>query len=267
MKKTEVNSKDLEFEDIPLYAEEDDGANAVGLDKGLDKDFHARIETLVSLESFDLPESFPMGLSFEALLEAMDRIRARYKEEVPALQRDDLSKEAKQKIWYNILESRGWLRACVTDDLRCVFVRMHARNFSTRRIIDHIFGGASYERAFDAVCKEYQCALHPWFVFVDLCGLENIAAYLLPRLSYLRMQNSRFPEKYNAVWNEARTGYLAEVRQIPLATEGEQLGELTDMYRKLKYVFDQSSDDPSAMARLSTSMIRILGAIHMLTKK
>ena len=159
------------------------------------------------------------------------------------------------KVFHKLMNS-GMLKSCLTDKLRKLVIRYHARNKSTTDAVVSILHREDMEK------------ITPFYLFrhPNVCGYENIKKFLVARLSYLTPSNVRWPrKKYDAYWKEARQEYLDSIDEIPLTHVSEQLQELSEHYQHLKEVF-KSTDSASDKDRLSACMMRVMAGIHQMTK-
>lgn len=150
----------------------------------------------------------------------------------------------------------GCLTVCITDDLRRLMIKYHARGVSTTAAVESIIMDDAYRD------------VTPFYLLKhgDVCGYENIKNFLVGRLSYLKPSHPRWPEKkYGKLWKEERSEYVDKIRGIPLTQPEEQLQELSDHYIELKTLF-QNADKPSDKERYHKCMMRVQAGIYQMTR-
>ena len=98
---------------------------------------------------------------------------------------------------------------------------------------------------------------------------QDIRDYLSTQLNYLKRGQSRFPEKYNDLWQLARETHLKEIQHIPLTHVTEQVQAMQQHYEKLKDAFDALPPDPEQTRereRLTNAMNKTMSGIYQMTR-
>ena len=153
---------------------------------------------------------------------------------------------------YSILTA--WLPRFITPTLRECVVRQHARGMSTGQVVDFLLSGASEQpNVFFYLSKQ------------PMMSKQQIKAYLIPRLAYLRAGAVSFPQKYQELWESERKLYLSEIKDVPLTDTAEQVKALSQLYIQLQDAFDASETD-RGKAQLSDAMVKVLSGLFTLTR-
>ena len=148
---------------------------------------------------------------------------------------------------------RPFYPKCLTDSLREVAVRRHARGMSTTAVInDLIFADED---------------LSPFAVWKHdgVCGAQYLRTYLQPQLVYLKASNPRFPKKYRAVWDDEREQFQQALTGIPMSTVVEQVQALSDHYEKLVEARD-AAEDPKDVVALSNALVKTVAGLYAMTR-
>lgn len=156
---------------------------------------------------------------------------------------------------YWLLFNEGILKDCLTDGLRRLIIRYHARAISTTLAVEAILK--------DPAMKD----VTPFYVFKysGVCGYKNIRDFLVERLGYLKRGHPRWPAKFEALWHEERAAYVDRIKAIPLTQPIEQLNKLEEHYEALETEFAKA-ERAIDKERYHKCMIRTMGAIHTLTR-
>lgn len=164
-------------------------------------------------------------------------------------------KEALQDAIFSELHRQGSLRRCMTDGLRKLVIRFHARGLSTSQTIEAI------------LYDDTMAAVTPFWVFKysEVCGYTNIQHFLVSRLSYLKPSHPRFPNKFRDYWQSEREAYVDRIKDIPLSQPIEQLLRLSEHYTELETAY-QSAESAVDKERYHKCMVRTMGAIHLITR-
>lgn len=158
-------------------------------------------------------------------------------------------------------QCRDWMDALLhpfypkflTDSLREVAVRGHARGMSTTAVInDLIFA--------DEDLSPFSAWKHD-----NVCGMKYLRTYLHPQLVYLKASNPRFPKKYRAAWADERERYQQALTGIPMSTVVEQVQALSDHYEKLKAARD-AAEDPKDLVSLSNALVKTVAGLYAMTR-
>ena len=148
------------------------------------------------------------------------------------------------------------LRKCLTDDLRRLLIRYHARGIGTTAAVEAILTDDAYEN------------ITPFYTFrySNVCGFKNIKDYLVGRLSYLKPSHPRFPKKFSDLWQEERQNYMDAIKEIPLTAPGERLQKLSEHYFELESLFEKS-ERATDKERYHKCMMRTLAGIELMTRE
>ena len=150
-------------------------------------------------------------------------------------------------------EMRKWFPQFMTPELRECAVKLHARGNSTVNAIKHILSPA---------CKTPTV----FFKMIDYPTMEEIITeWLTPRLAYLKVGSSSFPQKYMEVWQQERKAYLDEIKKMPLTETVEQVQALSGLYSRLDDAFNAAETD-RGKAQLSASMVKVMSGLYTLTR-
>lgn len=163
----------------------------------------------------------------------------------------ELANEVYSKLYHS-----GCLTVCLTDDLRRLIIRYHARGVSTTNAVKSII--------LDDVYKH----VTPFYLLRhgNVCGYENIKSFLVGRLSYLKPLHPRWPKKkFGELWEEERVEFVDKIKDIPLTQLEEQLQELSEHYTELKTLF-QNAEKATDKERYHKCMMRTAAGIHQLTR-
>ena len=155
----------------------------------------------------------------------------------------------------SVLLKSGSLSLCLTDNLRRLVIRYHARGETTTKTIEAILSDSDMQE------------VTPFWLFTaaNVCGYNNIKNFLVSRLSYLKPSHPRFPQKYAEYWRTERTAYVDAIQEIPLTQNQEQLQRLSDHYSELEALY-QNASLPADKERYHKCMIRTMAAIHTITR-
>lgn len=156
---------------------------------------------------------------------------------------------------FSELRNTGGLRLCLTEQLRKLVIRYHARGLSTSDAINEI------------LLDDDMMSVTPFWVlkYPEVCGYENIKNFLVQRLSYLKPSHPRFPKKFANYWRSERESYVDRIQDIPLSQPVEQLSKLSEHYTDLEMAYESA---PSAVdkERFHKCMVRTMAAIHLITR-
>ena len=151
-------------------------------------------------------------------------------------------------------EVEAWFPLFITPALRECVVKQHARGMSTGQVVDLLLSGASQ-----------QPTVFSYLSKLPMLPKQQIKAYLIPRLAYLRAGAVSFPQKYQELWESERKLYLSEIKDVPLTDTAEQVKALSQLYIQLQDAFDASETD-RGKAQLSDAMVKVLSGLFTLTR-
>ena len=175
---------------------------------------------------------------------------------IPAESEGFLSNEELRDKVFVKLQGAGSLSKCLTEDLRRLVIRYHARGVSTTQTIKLILSDESIKN------------INPFSLLSNdvVCGYENIKSFLVSRLSYLKPSHPRWPEKkFGDFWRSERAGYVDRIKDIPLTQPVEQLQKLSEHYTDLQAQYN-SAKNTTDQERFHKCMIRTLAAIHQISR-
>lgn len=173
------------------------------------------------------------------------------KQDIKILSQDDLASQV-----FSELKDISLLKHFLTDDLRRLVIRYHARNKSTTDAVLSILR------------DERMKPITPFYLFKhsNVCGFENIKSFLVARLGYLKPSDVRWPEKkYGKYWCEARAEFVDNIQNIPLSQPEEQLQKLSEHYQELENAY-READKATDKERFHKCMLRTMAAIHLITR-
>jgi len=196
-------------------------------------------------------KAYRFGYALWKATEAYIQTQYENKEDYEFLSRDQLA----DKVFRELKEVRI-LNYFLTDDLRKLIIKYHARNQSTTDAVLAILRDERYEK------------ITPFYLFkyANVCGFTNIKQFLVARLSYLKPGNVHFPKKkYGDFWKETRQKYLDNLKEIPLTRVEEQLESLSEHYQHLETEF-KDAETAIDKERFHKCMMRTMAAIHLMTR-
>ena len=141
----------------------------------------------------------------------------------------------------------------LTDSLREVAVRGHARGISTTDVINEFIFADEDLSPFASWKND------------NVCGMKYLRTYLHPQLVYLKASNPRFPKKYRAAWADERERFQQALTGIPMSTAVEQVQALSDHYAKLVTARD-AAEDVKDLAALSNALVKTVAGLYTLTR-
>ena len=146
-----------------------------------------------------------------------------------------------------------WLKYLLTPAIRECAVRQHAFGQSTVNVIRHILSP--------------ECPTpNAFFYLVD--NLDNVQApiveWLTPRLAYLKVGSSSFPEKYRELWRTSRAEYLDSIKDVPLTETPEQVKALSELYARLDAAFE-TAETERGKSLIANSMVKVMSGLYTLT--
>ena len=150
------------------------------------------------------------------------------------------------------LEKR--LSQFITPELRECAVKQHARGKSTVNVIEYLLSPVH-----DTPNVFYFLAQKEAYI------RQGIIKWLTPRLAYLRLGTSGFPQKYRGVWDSEREKYLEEISNVPLTNTTEQVKALSDLYLKLEDSLTSAETD-RGRSQLASSMVKVMSGLYTLTR-
>ena len=168
--------------------------------------------------------------------------------------------DQKQRGLYILRElKRSAFRHTISSDLRAFAVRHHAAGLTTAEVITLVLESPQGE------------GLTPLRDYLNYFPSmkQGIRDYLSTQLNYLKRGQSRFPQKYNDLWEQAREEHLQEIQHIPLTHATEQVAALQQHYDKLLDAFDALPPDPEysrERERLTNAMNKTLSGIYQMTR-
>ena len=176
--------------------------------------------------------------------------------EVGAWKYDGYGKDRLAGEVFLTLRKTGSLTECLTDDLRRLVIRYHARGLSTTPAIQAILGDDSMRDITPFWLLKYS----------NVCGGENIKNFLVSRLSYLKPSHPRWPEKkFGEFWRTERAEYVDLIKDIPLTQPQEQLSRLSEHYADLEMQY-QNAECAADKERFHKCMMRTIAGINHLTR-
>ena len=178
-------------------------------------------------------------------------LRAKFKVNYNEYDKEVLEKD----LFFFLSHMEDSFRLCLTDNLRKLVIRYHARGYTTTNAIQLILKD-------DALINVTPfCALAGFG-----CGYNNVKSFLVGRMSYLKLSHPRFPhKKFGAYWESERADYVDRIKNIPLSQPNEQLEQLSEHYFTLKdeYELARSIQDKE---RIHKCMMQTMSAIHVITR-
>ena len=148
---------------------------------------------------------------------------------------------------------RPFYPKCLTDSLREVAVRGHARGMSTTVVIN------------DLIFEDEDLSPFAVWKHDNVCGAEYLRTYLHPQLVYLKASSPRFPKKYRAAWVDERERFQQALTGVPMSTAVEQVQALSDHYEKLVEARDAAEDVKDVVA-LSNAIVKTVAGLYTLTR-
>ena len=171
---------------------------------------------------------------------------------------DDWDREQRDLYILRLLK-RSAFRHTISSDLRAFAVRHHAAGLTTAEVITLVL---------ESPQGEGLTPLRDYIRYVPSMK-QAIRDYLSTQLNYLKRGQSRFPEKYNDLWEQARHQHLQEIQHIPLTHVTEQVHALQQHYNKLLDAFNALPPDPEYSRdreRLTTAMNKTMSGIYQMTR-
>ena len=153
---------------------------------------------------------------------------------------------------------RSAFRYTIGTKLREFAVRHHAAGLTTAEVISLVL---------DAPQGEGLTPLRDYVRYFPMMK-QAVRDYLSTQLNYLKRGQPRFPQKYNALWQQAREEHLHEVAHIPVTHVTEQVQAMQQHYDKLKDAFDALPPDPEytrECERLTNAMNKTMSGIYQMT--
>lgn len=150
-------------------------------------------------------------------------------------------------------------RYTIGSNLREFAVRHHAAGLTTAEVISLVL---------DAPQGAGLTPLRDYVHYFPMLK-QAIRDYLSTQLNYLKRGQSRFPQKYIELWEQARETHLQEIQHIPLTHVTEQVAALQQHYNKLKDAFDALPDSPEytrERERLTNAMNKTMSGIYQMTR-
>ena len=141
----------------------------------------------------------------------------------------------------------------LTDSLREVAVRGHARGMSTTDVINAL------------IFEDEDLSPFASWKNDNVCGMKYLRTYLHPQLVYLKASNPRFPKKYRAAWADERERFQQALTGIPMSTAVEQVQALSDHYAKLVAARD-AAEDVKDLVALSNALVKTVAGLYTLTR-
>lgn len=136
----------------------------------------------------------------------------------------------------------------LTDDHRKAIVRYHAQGMSTAKAVLALVKS-------DTVIHSLSEAM----------GWQLLRQELIHRFAYLQPGSGRWPEKkYGDVWRDARAAYKAEIQDIPLSDQAEQVKVLSDHVQKVMGQLEKDLPFDTYVALLNT-LVKLVGSISKIT--
>lgn len=150
-------------------------------------------------------------------------------------------------------------RYTIGTKLRAFAVRHHAAGLTTAEVISLVL---------DAPQGAGLTPLRDYVHYFPMMR-QDIRDYLSTQLNYLKRGQSRFPQKYNDLWQHARETHLHEIQHIPLTHVTEQVAALQQHYQKLLDAFNALPDAPEytrERERLTNAMNKTMSGIYQMTR-
>lgn len=150
-------------------------------------------------------------------------------------------------------------RYTIGGNLREFAVRHHASGLTTAEVISLVLD--AHEGKGLTPLRDY---IH-YFPSMK----QAVRDYLSTQLNYLKRGQPRFPEKYNDLWQLARSEHLREIQHIPLTHVTEQVHALQQHYQKLLDAFNALPADPEytrERERITNAMNKTMSGIYQMTR-
>ena len=177
---------------------------------------------------------------------------AYYKDKMRDLFGEQFSFEEDCRLWMDSLLYPFYPK-CLTDSLREVAVRGHARGMSTTAVIN------------DLIFEDKDLSPFAVWKHDNICGAKYLREYLHPQLVYLKASNPRFPKKYRAAWADERERFTQALTGIPMSTAVEQVQALSDHYAKLVEAYD-AAEDVKDKVSLSNAIVKTVAGLYAVTR-
>ncbi|MYF99901.1 hypothetical protein F4212_12350 [Candidatus Poribacteria bacterium] len=201
-------------------------------------------------------EAFPLWESEGKAYEFASALWETAKPIVQRISERDLSESELVEETGLALYRDGVFTKCLTDNLRRLVVRYHARGITTTNAVEAILLDDTYRK----ITPFY------FFRYADICGFNKIKAFLVGRLSYLKPSHPRWPEKkFGALWCEERQNYIDTIKEIPLTQPQERLQKLSEHYADLESLY-KNAESASDKERYHKCMMRTLAGIELMTR-
>lgn len=148
-----------------------------------------------------------------------------------------------------------WFPSFLSEALRACAVKQHARGMSTVNVVKHILSPA-------------RDTPNVFFYFSKRSAVDTkkIVEWLTPRLAYLKIGASSFPQKYRELWESEREAYLDEISDVPLTNTTEQVKALSELYLQLDDALN-ASETEKGKALLAKSMVSVMSGLFTLTRE
>ena len=171
---------------------------------------------------------------------------------------DDWKRERRDLYILRNLKS-SCFQYTIGSNLREFTVRHHACGLTTAEVISLVLDKPEGE------------GLTPLWYYADYYPMmrQTCRDYLSTQLNYLKRGQTRFPKKYNDLWEAARAEHLQEIQHLPLTHVTEQVEAMQQHYEKLKDAFDALPLTPEytrERERLTNAMMKTMSAIYMMTR-
>ena len=150
-------------------------------------------------------------------------------------------------------------RYTIGGNLREFAVRHHAAGLTTAEVISLVL---------DAPEGDGLTPLRDYVHYFPMLK-QDIRDYLSTQLNYLKRGQSRFPQKYNDLWQHARETHLQEIQHIPLTHVTEQVQAMQQHYQKLLDAFNALPDSHEytrERERLTNAMNKTMSGIYQMTR-
>ena len=245
----DVNTYKADMKQIPLiegakkysdWQEHQDGA-----------DVFARLTLMTAMREFLIVEK-------DVTAETLTSPEAVYEKYMTVGDLDEWDREQRDLYILRLLK-RSAFRYTIGGKLREFAVRHHASGLTTAEVISLIL---------DAPEGEGLTPLRDYTRYFPSMK-QAIRDYLSTQLNYLKRGQPRFPQKYNALWQEARAEHLREIQHIPLTHVTEQVQAMQQHYQKLLDAFNALPDSPEytrERERLTNAMNKTMSGIYQMTR-
>ena len=188
---------------------------------------------------------------FEKVIKAAEFVR-NFKEEVSF---GKISYPYRRKFENAVFDvQRKFFRHFLTDNLREIAVKQHARGMGTANVARYLLSPESA-----------QVSVFHHIIYYNPEDESNIIEWITPRLAYLKAGAVAFPRKYQDLWDSEREKYVDEIRSVPLTNTAEQVKALSDLYTRLEDAFDSAETD-KGKAMLAKSLVQTMSGIFTLTR-